>query len=157
MMKPITVLLFLLLFLLPWTVWGLEAKGICVTDAEANLRAGAGKNFRISWEVKRYMPLVQVAQQGEWLKVSDVDGDIHWILASLISGKIKCITVKKVKARVRRGPSKKSKTWTTVEKYTSFRLLEQKNEWMKVEVLIKAKRKVVRRTGWIFRDSIWPS
>lgn len=135
----------------------LEAKPICVTGAEANLRVGPGKKHRISWEVKRYMPLVSVSHQGEWIKVRDVDGDIHWIFEKLVSGKVRCVTVKNALARIRSKPTTKSKIWRTVEKYTSFKLLGLTKEWVKVEILIKRKKRLLKRTGWIFRKLIWPS
>ncbi|MCH8077081.1 MAG: hypothetical protein IIC64_14845 [SAR324 cluster bacterium] len=135
----------------------LEAKQICVTGSEANLRVGPGKNHRISWEVKRYMPLVRVSRQGDWIKVRDVDGDIHWIFEKLVSRKVRCVTVKNSRARIRTKPSTQSKTWRTVEKYTSFKLLKISKKWVKVEILIKTRKKVFKRTGWIFRDLIWPS
>lgn len=135
----------------------LEAKQICVTGFQANLRVGPGKNHRITWEVKRYMPLVRVSSQGDWIKVRDVDGDIHWVFHRLVSRKVRCVTVKNSRARIRTKPSTKSKTWRTVEKYTSFKLLQLTKEWVKVEILIKRKKRVFKRTGWIFRKLIWPS
>jgi len=83
----------------------LEAKPICVTGSEANLRVGPGTNHRISWEVKRYMPLVRVSRKGDWIKVRDVDGDIHWIFQKLVSRKVRCVTVKNSRARIRKKPS----------------------------------------------------
>ena len=53
-------------------VAGAQEQALCVTAARANLRAGPGKNFRINWEVNRYMPLVPVDRKGKWLKVKDV-------------------------------------------------------------------------------------
>lgn len=150
------VWIFLLAGMAP-SAFALEAKPICVTSAEANLRVGPGKNHRISWEVKRYMPLVSVSRQDEWVKVRDVDGDMHWIFAKLVSGKVRCVTVKNTRARIRSKPTTKSKTWRTVEKYTSFKLLGVTKEWVKVEFLIKRKRRMRKRIGWIFRKLVWPS
>lgn len=135
----------------------LEATPICVTGSEANLRVGPGKKYRISWEVKRYMPLVRVSRKGGWIKVRDVDGDIHWIIQTLVSRNVRCVTVKNARARIRTKPSTKSKTWRTVEKYTSFKLLGLTKDWVKVEILIKRRKKTFKRTGWIFRKLIWSS
>jgi len=135
----------------------LEAKPICVTGSEANLRAGPGKNHRISWEVKRYMPLVSVSRRGDWIKVRDVDGDLHWVFKTLVSGKVRCVTVKNSRARIRAKPTTQSKTWRTVEKYTSFKLLETTKDWVRIEFLIQKNRKPVRQSGWIYRKLIWPS
>ena len=45
---------------------GVEAaeRQLCVKVARANLRAGPGTDHRITWEVNRYMPFIQVDEKG---------------------------------------------------------------------------------------------
>ncbi|MDH4248770.1 MAG: SH3 domain-containing protein, partial [Deltaproteobacteria bacterium] len=61
------------------------AQNLCVTASRANLRAGPGKEHRITWEVNRNMPLIQVERQGEWIKVRDVDDEFHWISDQMVA------------------------------------------------------------------------
>ena len=126
-----------------------QSKGVCVTAQRANLRAGPGKNHRITWEVHRNMPLVQVGEEGEWVKVRDVDGDIHWIFGSLVSAGFKCVTVRAPKANIRKKPSSRAELWFTVEKYSSFRFLEKKGKWMKIQK--------DQQVMWVFHTLVWPN
>lgn len=125
-----------------------EAKSLCVKAARANLRAGPGTEHRITWEVNRWMPLVEVGTEGDWIKVRDVDGDLHWIYAGLITRKQTCITISAPKANIRRKPTTKSGKWFTVEKYTSFKRTGGKAKWVRIEY--------EGETMWIFYKLVWP-
>lgn len=125
-----------------------QAQTFCVTAARANLRAGPGKNFRITWEVNRYMPLVQVDKKGRWLKVKDVDGDTHWVFETLVNAGLDCVTIAKLRANIRRSPSARSEKLYTVEKYTSFKRVGSKPKWVQIEY---AKKKM-----WVYYTLVWP-
>ena len=125
-----------------------EARTLCTKAARANLRAGPGKNFRVTWEVNKYMPLVQIDKKGDWIKVKDVDGDTHWVFKSLVDSRQKCVTVKSARANIRRSPSAKSEKLYTVEKYTSFKLVGNKSKWVQIAY---GKKKM-----WVFHTLIWP-
>jgi len=127
----------------------LSAQSLCVKAARANLRAGPGTEHRITWEVNRWMPLVQVGTEEEWIKVRDVDGDLHWIYAPLVTSKISCVTISAPKANIRRKPTTKSDKWFTVEKYTSFKRTGGKNKWVRIEY--------EGETMWIFNKLVWPN
>ena len=122
---------------------------LCVKAGRANLRAGPGQKHRITWEVNRHMPLLQVAKDGEWIKVRDVDGDLHWISEKLVSGTEDCVTVRAEKANIRKAPNGKAETWFTVEKYTSFRRVGQKDNWVKIEY--------EGETMWVAQPLVWPT
>jgi SH3-like domain-containing protein len=126
-----------------------EGKQLCVKAARANLRAGPGPKFRVTWEVNRHMPLLQVAKEGEWMKVRDVDGDLHWISEKLIAGNEDCVTVKAEHANIRKAPNGKADTWFMVQKYTSFRRVGQKDNWVKIEY--------EGETMWVAQSLVWPS
>jgi SH3-like domain-containing protein len=126
-----------------------QGQQLCVNAARANLRAGPGPKFRVTWEVNRHMPLLQVAKEGEWIKVRDVDGDLHWISEKLITGKTDCVTVKAEKANIRKAPNGKADTWFTVEKYTSFHRVGQKDNWVKIEY--------EGETMWVAQSLVWPT
>ena len=126
-----------------------QGQQLCVNAARANLRAGPGPKFRVTWEVNRHMPLLQVAKEGEWIKVRDVDGDLHWISDKLTTGKRDCVTVKADKANIRKAPNGKAETWFTVEKYTSFRRVGQKDNWVKIEY--------EGETMWVAQALVWPT
>jgi len=124
------------------------AQQLCVKASRANLRAGPGTDYRITWEVNRYMPLIQVGSEGDWIKVKDVDGDIHWVYAPLVTDKIDCVTISSPKANIRKKPTTRADKWFTVEKYTSFKKTGSTAKWVKVEY--------EGETMWIYDSLVWP-
>jgi SH3-like domain-containing protein len=127
---------------------GASGNAVCVKVSRANLRAGPANTYRITWEVNRFMPLVQVGKDGDWLKVRDVDGDIHWIYDRLVSNDIDCITISASKANIRKKPSTNSEKWFQVEKYTSFKRVGHKGKWVKIEY--------EGEVMWVFDSLVWP-
>jgi SH3-like domain-containing protein len=140
-----------LAFLLFVTVlWGGPAFALCVSAPEANLRYGPGTNYRKTWEVFRYMPLKKLKKQGDWYRVQDVDGDIHWVYGPLVTEKYQCAVVKDDKANVRSGPGTnyKQRAYSPVFKYYMFKILEIRGDWVKVQ-------DDYGDTGWIYRPLLW--
>ena len=121
---------------------------LCVTSPRANLREGPGREHRITWEVNRFMPLIQIGQEGYWIKVRDVDGDTHWIFGELVTERIDCITIKELRANVRKRPTSAASKWFTVEKYTSFKRVETKGKWVNIEY--------EGESMWLFHTLVWP-
>ena len=126
-----------------------QGQQLCIKAPHANLRAGPGAKFRVTWEVNRHMPLLQVAKEGEWIKVRDVDGDLHWVSDKVVTGQQDCVTVKSERANIRKAPNNKADTWFTVEKYTSFRRIGQKDKWVKIEY--------EGETMWVAQALVWPT
>ena len=130
---------------------GVEAaeRQLCVKVARANLRAGPGTEHRITWEVNRHMPFIQVEEKGDWFKVKDVDGDTHWIFKGLVAPNLRCLTIRSRRANIRKKPTTRSDSWFTVEKYTSFRRVGAKNNWVQIEY--------EGQSMWVYRTLVWPS
>lgn len=126
-----------------------QGKILCVSASRAYLRSGPGTRFKPpTWTVHRYMPLKEIKRQDGWIKVRDVDGEIHWIKSTLVTDKIKCVTIKSFRANIRSRPKTDSRVWFKVEKYTSFELLGKIPKWVKLnyhgEVM------------WVFHTLVWP-
>lgn len=124
------------------------AQQLCVKAPRANLRAGPGTDNRITWEVNRYMPLQQLAVEGDWIKVKDVDGDLHWIYGPLVTDKVDCVTISAPKANIRKKPTTRSEKWFTVEQYTSFKRIGRKGQWVEIEY--------EGQTMWVYATLVWP-
>ena len=127
-----------------------SADALCVNSGTANLRRGPGVKYEKTWQVFKYMPLKKIKRKGQWYKVKDVDGDIHWIFRKLVTGKYKCAVVKKNKANIRKGPGKKYPRTdiSPAIKYDSFRVLKFKGKW--VQVIDEFGEK-----GWVFKKLLW--
>lgn len=126
------------------------ASALCVGVPEANLRQGPGTDHEKSWEVFKYMPLKALEQQGKWTKVEDVDGDIHWIYSRLATSGMRCAVVKVDKANVRTGPGTHfaKSPLSPVDKYYSFKILDTKGAWVKVQ-------DEVFNDGWVAKSLLW--
>lgn len=127
-----------------------NATALCVKTQVANLRAGPGTEYKKTWQVYKYMPLKKLARKGDWYKVKDVDGDIHWVFKNLVTSKYKCAVVKKDEANIRKGPGihYKQTELSPALRYDTFRVLRIKGKWVKV-------RDEFGEEGWIYRPLLW--
>jgi SH3-like domain-containing protein len=127
-----------------------QASAWCIKVPEANLRQGPGTNFEKSWEVFKYMPLQKIGQKGSWYQVKDLDGDEHWVYSNLITNGMRCAVVKTDKANVRTGPGTnyEKSPLSPVDKYYSFKVIDTKGDWVKVE-------DEVFNEGWVFKRLLW--
>lgn len=129
----------------------IEAQSLCVKASKANLRAGPSTKDQITWEVYKYMPLIEKSRKGSWVQVKDFEGDTHWIFKSLVTSDYKCAVVKADKANLRLGPGthhKKASDLPTAEKYMTFKFLRSKGDWAEVMDTYGDKY-------WVFRKLIW--
>ena len=129
----------------------LSANALCINAKKANLRSGPSTKKQISWEVFKYMPLVEVKRKGKWIRVKDFEGDYHWVFKSLVTKKFQCAVVKVDKANLRTGPGTKhglAKDLPSVDKYTVFKLNKIKGKWAKVTDSFGD-------SYWVFRKLIW--
>lgn len=127
-----------------------NAYSLCVTADTANLRAGPGTKYEISWQVFKYMPLKKLSKQGNWYRVQDFEGDTHWIYNKLVTDKYKCAVVNVDEANVRSGPGTKYKKTilSPLILYESVKILNTKGSW--VNAMYES-----GDTGWIFRKLLW--
>lgn len=111
------------------------ANPVCVTAERANLRSGPGTNFKVTWVVGKYMPFWQTGSKGQWLKVSDLDGEEHWIASSMVTTRVNCVVVKTKYGNLRRAPSGNAQQTEIpfADRYTPFKRLERRDAWIRVE------------------------
>lgn len=146
MNKTLSALLTILIFItIP-----LVTQAACINSSEANLRKGPGTEHEKTWEVFKYMPFKIMSKKGNWYKVKDVDGDVHWIYNKLITKKYKCAVVKIDKANVRTGPGTGygQNSFSPAQKYDSFKIVKTKPSWVKVV-------DEFGDTGWMFKSLLW--
>ncbi len=127
-----------------------HASALCVKVPKANLRKGPGTTYKKTWQVFKYMPFKKLEGKGNWYKVEDLDGDVHWIYSNLVTNKIDCAVVKVDEANVRSGAGIKfrKKDFSPAIKYDSFKVINRKGSW--VNVIDEFGNK-----GWIFRKLLW--
>ncbi len=143
-------ILFLSMLVFLTIILSNNSYALCVKVPEANLRSGPGTKFEKTWEVFKYMPFKKLASKGNWYKVNDVDGDVHWVYSKLVTSEYNCAVVKVDKANVRKGPGEKySKIpMSPALKYDSFKVVKMQPPWVKVI-------DEFGDSGWIFRKLLW--
>ena len=127
-----------------------EAHAICVKASIANLRNGPGTNYQKMWEVYKYMPFRKLGEKGNWFRVKDIDGDIHWIHKKLVTRSYKCAAVKTAKANFRTGPGTRypQVKWSPMGLYFSMKILKSTSNWLKI---MDSSGDV----AWVHRSLIW--
>ena len=137
--------ILVLVLAVPSVAWGL-----CVNEEKANLRKGPSMKHPKTWEVIRYTPLKRLGKQGGWYHVEDLDGQKHWVREDLVTSSFACAAVKTEFANLRKGPGT---NWPSAqvprgEKYLSFRILQTKGRWLRLE-------DVEGDIVWAARENFW--
>ena len=122
---------------------------ICAKNA-LTLRTGPGTQYGVSWKVPRYMPFIKVEIKNSWVKVRDLDGEMHWAPARDLTTNIRCVVVKSTVATIRKEPSQTADTLDlkTLDRFTPLKRLEANEEWLHVE-------DETGRQAWIHESTIW--
>lgn len=81
------------------------AKAVCVSSQVAVMRVGPSLKHEVSWQAPRFTPLVEVGRQGPWLRVLDMDQEVHWVPQSAVTNKFRCVSVRKSKAGIYSKPN----------------------------------------------------
>ncbi len=127
-----------------------QSWALCVQVKKANLRQGPSTKYEKLWEVYQYMPFKKLEAKGDWLKVSDVDGDIYWIYKNLTTEDYHCAVIKIEKANLREGPGTNYSqvSWSPRDKYYSMKVLNIKGKWVRIE-------DYEGDVAWIHRSLVW--
>ena len=124
-----------------------QAKRLAVQVDKANIRSGPGQNYEVLWSVGKYYPVDTLQKSGNWYKVRDFEDDEGWVFHSLL-GAIPALIVKAPLVNVRQGPGTNTKILFQAEKGVSFKRLEQKGLWFKVQ-------HVDGEIGWVHKSLVW--
>ncbi|UCG78891.1 MAG: SH3 domain-containing protein [Nitrospirota bacterium] len=139
-------------FLIPFIVLCLTfpSFALCIKKSGVNLRKGPGKNHKMIDEAFKYTPLKQVGKKGEWVHVQDFEKKTYWVHQNLVTKNFDCAVVKVEEANIRTGPGTNHEEieLSPTIKHETFKVIERKGSWVKVEDEFGGK-------GWIFRKLLW--
>jgi SH3-like domain-containing protein len=110
-------------------------QAICTQSKNAILRTGPGEQFEKSWSVSRFMPFMKLDQKNNWLKLSDIDGEIHWGKAADFSTQLRCVVIKSNYADTHQGPGNSFPPveFKTLDRFTPLKRIDAEGPWIKVE------------------------
>jgi SH3-like domain-containing protein len=142
---------FVICLTLLFTTMARAGEYVSVQNDGVNVRSGPSTNDEVRWEVFKNFPLQITKRQGDWVQVTDFEGDIGWIYSSLLSPS-RSVIVRKSKVNLRDQPTtnKDTRVIAVVKYGVVFTPLEKKGDWLKV-------RHADGTTGWISKDLVWPS
>jgi SH3-like domain-containing protein len=120
---------------------------VSVAKDGVNLRSGANANAEVLFELPAGYPLEVLSKEGQWLKVSDYEGDKGYIAASVVNTSPSVI-VKVKECKIRSGPNANAPIVGTGVKDVIFKKDEQKGDWVKISH--------PDLTGWVHKDLVWP-
>jgi SH3-like domain-containing protein len=137
-----------IIFVLCWISLS-HARMVSIAGEMVNMRSGPGENHRVLWELGRGYPLKVMGHQGDWLKVTDYEGDIGWVQKTQVDQKKAYCVVKNKIVDVRSGPGKKYRVVRQAQHGVVFRTLGKKGDWFKV------RHEGENVTGWVLRNMMW--
>lgn len=124
-----------------------EAKQfVSLKSSKINMRVGPGDEFPISWVFLRAgLPMMLIAEFQHWRKVRYLDNTEGWMHKNMISGRNTAIVLKDNALLYKR--DSESCPIAKLEKDVVVRVLEKRNNWIKVDI-----NKI---KGWIFKENLW--
>lgn len=147
MLETRQIFALLTLMLMPFTVSALEFKSVSVSKAVLyDAPSSSAKKVLL---LSQDYPVEIVVNLGDWLKVRDAQGSIHWVEAKQLSNK-RMVIVSTAQAEIRQSADVNSNLLATLEKDVLLEVVDAKltNGWLKVK-----HRDGV--TGYILISSTW--
>lgn len=120
---------------------------VSVKGNTLNMREGPGTNTAVLWELKKGYPLQVTQRKGNWLKVSDFEGDTGWVARSL-TGNSPHHIVKSPVANIRSGPGTQHRIVGKASYGDLVRTREKRADWVRVE-------REEGVGGWIAKQLLW--
>lgn len=133
---------------------------VSLRSDRVNVRAGPGKEYKISWIFRRAgLPLEITKQFGNWRQIRDSEGSVGWVHHSLISRRRTALVLpweaaksakgggKAVTAPIMAAPSDASRVRALVEAGALVGLVSCDSRWCQVSVR--------DFRGWIEKSRLW--
>lgn len=136
-----------ILALMPISALALEFRSVAVAKAVLyDAPASSAKKILL---LSQYSPVEVVVDLGDWLKVRDAQGSMHWVEKKQISTK-RTVQISAKSAEIRQSADATSGLVATLEKDVLLELIDAKpnNGWLKVK-----HRDGI--TGYILMTSAW--
>lgn len=146
MMRALRLFLFFLV-LFPIATPTMAAERMAVRSNVANVRADAGAQGDILWQMERYYPVIVIEKKGAWYRFKDMDGHQGWVHKSLLDSTA-TVVVRVRLANIRNGPGTQHDVIFDAEKGTPFKVLQKKGRWIEVQ-------HSDGDCGWVFDQLVW--
>jgi len=123
-----------------------ETTFVSLKSSEVNMRVGPGKEYPVNWILKKSrLPLMLIAEFGQWRKVRFIDQTEGWIHQNMVSRKNTAIVCRE-DAFLYKYESD-SQPIARIEKNVVVSILKTTKDWVKIEV-----NKI---KGWMKSKDLW--
>ncbi|MEE8483644.1 MAG: SH3 domain-containing protein [Nitrospinota bacterium] len=123
------------------------AETLMTNHKDAKIRNGPDTKYTVLWQPRLYTPLELLAKFNKWYAVRDFEGDVGWIHESTVLKKPAAIVRGDV-LNVRKEPNMKARILYKAPKNYTFKVLQQKKGWLRVEDPDGDK-------GWVSKKGVW--
>lgn len=120
---------------------------VSIQGASVNMRSGPGLKAPVQWTLSKGYPLRVTARRGDWLQVTDFEGDRGWVSRRL-TGSTPHHVVKVPQANLRSGPGTGYRKVGEAAYGEVFRTVEKQPKWVKLA-------DDDGRKGWMARSLLW--
>ena len=122
---------------------------VSVTKDNVNVRTAPNTQSQVYMELFAGYPLKVLKKDGDWLQISDFEGDTGWIHQSLV-GKNNTVIINASKSvNMRAEPNTNSAVVADVERGVIMTKLEENGKWVKL-------KHSSGTIGWIYKPLLWP-
>lgn len=137
-----------LLFIAPGLAGAQQA--VCARSSFVTLHEEPSTKSKVTWKVAKYMPFLRQEQKGDWVRVTDLEGNLHWGLSRDFRADIRCVVVKVKAAKLRAEPRSNAELapLSTLDLYTPLKRVDDKDKWLLVEDELGNK-------AWINEVNVW--
>ncbi len=139
---------FLLIIFLLFNISLCQAEILSVTVHTASLWSQPGGQYAYeTLKVPRHYPFSVIESSDGYLKVRDYKGQIGWIKVDQV-GPEKAVVVETPSVNIRKGPGKTHPILFKASQGVTFKVLAEKEDWLKV-------RHENGDRGWVVKSSTW--
>lgn len=124
-----------------------SAEMLSVVKDGVNLRSGPAQSYEVLFQLPVNYPLMVLTRKGDWIKVSDFEGDKGWIYKSMVNKSTHAV-IKVQECNIRSGPGTNYDKVGTMTREVVVEKIDKQGEWVKIAH--------PQLTGWIHQNLIWP-
>ncbi|HAA04370.1 MAG TPA: peptide-binding protein [Syntrophobacteraceae bacterium] len=114
-----------------------------------NVHSGPSLDTQVMFQASLGYPVEIKEKKGDWVLIRDWEGDSGWVFEPMISD-IRTAVVRSEGANVRSAPGTESEVKIKVHKGEIFKILDRKNDWVKIGYYLDG-----GEVGWIRKDLIF--
>ncbi|MFV0437711.1 MAG: SH3 domain-containing protein [Desulfopila sp.] len=127
----------------------LAAEYVSVTKDNVNVRQAPTTKSPVYMELFAGYPLKVLKEEGDWLQISDYEGDSGWIHKGLVGSNNTVIINATKSVNMRAEPNTSSPVIADVERGVVMTKIGEDGKWLKL-------KHSSGTIGWIYKPLLWP-